>query len=64
MNNFWNNIRRYPSFLISSFIGLILVIISPFKKLFKKPKLRIFIILLILVFLVNLYFILKTMVGL
>ena len=42
MDNFWENLRRYPSFFISSFTGLILVILTPFKKLFKIPKLRIF----------------------
>jgi hypothetical protein len=35
MDNFWENLRRYPSFFISSFTGLILVILTPFKKLFK-----------------------------
>ena len=64
MNNFWNNILRYPRFFISSVSGLILVILTPFKNLFKIPKLRIFLILFIIIFLVSLYFILKTMVGL
>ena len=64
MNNFWNNIFRYPRFFISSVTGLILVILTPFKNLFKIPKLRIFLILFIIVFFVSLYFILKTMVGL
>jgi len=64
MNNFWNNIRRYPSFFISSFIGLILVILTPFKKLLKKSKSRVFIILLIMIFFITLYVTLKTMVGL
>ena len=64
MNNFWNNILRYPRFFISSVSGLILVILTPFKNLFKIPKLRIFLILFIIIFFVSLYFILKTMVGL
>ena len=64
MNNFWNNILRYPRFFISSVSGLILVILTPFKNLFKIPKLRIFLILFIIIFLASLYFILKTMVGL
>ena len=44
MNDFWNNISRYPRFFISSVIGLTLIIITPFRNLFKIPKLRIFLI--------------------
>ena len=64
MNNFWNNILRYPRFFISSFTGLILIILTPFKNLFKIPKLRIFLILFLLLFFISLYTILKNMVGL
>ena len=52
MNDFWKNISRYPRFFISSLIGLILIILTPFKNLFKVKKFRIYII--ILFFLVNL----------
>jgi hypothetical protein len=64
MNDFWNNILRYPRFFISSLAGLILVILAPFRNLFKVPKLRIFIILFVLVFLISLYFILVNMLSL
>jgi uncharacterized membrane protein len=64
MSDFWNNISRYPRFLISSLAGLILVILAPFKNLFKIPKLRIFLIIGILIFLTILYFIIHNMVGL
>jgi len=64
MNDFWNNISRYPRFFISSLIGLILVILAPFKNLFKVPKLRIVLILSILTLITLLYFILRSMVGL
>jgi len=64
MNNFWNNVLRYPRFFISSMIGLILVILVPFKNLFKTPKLRWFLILFNLVFIISIYFIIRTMVGL
>jgi hypothetical protein len=43
MNDFWNNISSYPRFFISSLAGLILVILAPFKNLFKVPKFRILI---------------------
>ncbi len=64
MNNFWNNILRYPRFFISSFTGLILVILTPFQNLLKIPKLRIFLFLFILLFFICLYNILKNMIGL
>ena len=64
MNNFWTNILRYPRFFISSLAGLILVILTPFKNLFKTSKLRIFVILIVFVFLITLLLVLKNMVGL
>nr|YP_009497197.1 hypothetical protein ycf33 [Discostella pseudostelligera]AWT39910.1 hypothetical protein ycf33 [Discostella pseudostelligera] len=64
MNNFWSNIVRYPRFFISSMIGLILIILTPFRNLFKTPKLRLFLILFSLVFILSLYFIIRNMVGL
>ena len=63
MNDFWNNISRYPRFFISSLIGLILVILAPFKNLFKVPKLRIVLILSLITLLTLLYLILRSMVG-
>jgi len=64
MNDFWNNISRYPRFFISSLAGLILVILGPFKNLFKIKKLRIFVVLSFILFVGILYFILINMVGL
>ena len=64
MNDFWTNISRYPRFFISSVIGLALIIITPFRNLFKIPKLRIFVILFIIGLIGFLYFVLKSMVGL
>jgi hypothetical protein len=64
MNNFWTNIVRYPRFFISSMIGLVLIILTPLRNLFKTPKLRLFLIFFILVFIFSLYFIIRTMVGL
>ena len=64
MNDFWNNISRYPRFFISSLAGLILVILAPFKNLFKIKKLRIFVIVGFLVFIAVLYAIIINMVGL
>ena len=64
MNDFWTNILRYPRFFISSLIGLILVILTPFRNLFKTPKLRVFVILVLFLSLLTLYTIIKNMVGL
>ncbi len=64
MNDFWNNISRYPRFFISSLAGLILVILSPFKNLFKIKKLRIALIILFLLIIIIIYSIVKTMTGL
>ena len=58
MNDFWTNILRYPRFFISSLVGLILVILTPFRNLFKNPKSRIILIIFSVLFLVGLYLIL------
>ena len=64
MNDFWNNISRYPRFFISSLAGLILIILAPFQNLLKIKKLRIFVILSFLLLILILYTILKSMTGL
>ena len=64
MNDFWNNISRYPRFFISSLAGLILVILTPFKNLFKIKKLRIFVIVGFILFIGILYTIIINMAGL
>nr|AWT38705.1 hypothetical protein ycf33 [Licmophora sp.] len=64
MNNFWKNILRYPRFFISSLFGLILVILTPMRNLFKITKFRIFLIFGILMVFILLYLILVNMTGL
>ena len=63
MNDFWNNISRYPRFFISSLAGLILIILAPFKNLFKIKKFRILVIISFLLFIVILYNIIKSMTN-
>jgi hypothetical protein len=63
MNDFWNNILRYPRFLISSVSGLILVILTPFRNLLKIKKLRSFLLIFITLLLISLYNILKNMIS-
>ena len=64
MNNFWSNISRYPRFFISSLAGLILVILSPFRNLFKIPKLRILVIIFFILFVAILYNVIINMTAL
>lgn len=63
MNDFWNNVSRYPRFFISSLVGLILVILEPFKNLFRIPKLRSMLIISVLTLTILLYIIIRNMVG-
>ena len=63
MSDFWNNISRYPRFFISSVAGLILVILAPFKNLFKVPKFRILLIVGFLLFIGLLYIIITNMTA-
>ena len=51
MNDFWNNISRYPRFFVSSLIGLILVILTPFRNLFKIKKFRFILPTILILFL-------------
>ena len=64
MENFWTNILRYPRFFISSLLGLILIILTPFRNLFKNPKLKVLALIGTLLFISILAFILKSMVAL
>ena len=64
MEDFWNNISRYPRFFISSIVGLILIIITPLKNLFKIKKLRGFLILGLILFVTFLYITIEKMFGL
>jgi Protein of unknown function (DUF751) len=63
MNDFWNNISRYPRFFISSLAGLILVILAPLRNLFKIKKFRFLIPIVVLLFGLILYLIILNMTG-
>ena len=52
MVNFWENVLRYPKFFISSVIGLMVIIISPIRKLFTNPNTKWFSIIIVLILLV------------
>ena len=63
MNDFWNNVSRYPRFFISSLAGLILVILAPLKNLFKIKKFRILVPVFIILIIVLIYNIIVNMTG-
>jgi hypothetical protein len=64
MNNFWNNVLRYPRFFISSVAGLIIIILTPVKNLFKIRKLRFFLVIFLLLFIAILYGVIVNMTAL
>nr|YP_003002220.1 conserved hypothetical plastid protein Ycf33 [Aureoumbra lagunensis]ACS36932.1 conserved hypothetical plastid protein Ycf33 [Aureoumbra lagunensis] len=38
MLNFWENIARYPRFFFSSMLGLVLILTTPFQRLFRTKS--------------------------
>uniref|UniRef100_UPI003001EC79 Ycf33 n=1 Tax=Cocconeiopsis kantsiensis TaxID=3082010 RepID=UPI003001EC79 len=64
MNDFWNNVSRYPRFFISSLVGLILVIVAPFRNLLKIKKFRVLVPIVFILSIFLLTKILTTMTGL
>lgn len=63
MNDFWNNILRYPKFFVSSVTGLILIILTPFRNLLKIEKFRLITLISLVAFIVILYFVIVNMTG-
>jgi hypothetical protein len=67
MDEFWENIIRYPRFFISSLAGLILIILRPIINLFKvkssKPTIFLLKLSLMVIFSI-LCFVLIAMIGL
>nr|WCH55603.1 hypothetical protein [Hypnea pseudomusciformis] len=61
MNNLWKNIKKFPLFIISVFIGFFLTTIQPFFKLLKKRKNRIIIPTTITIILIIIYNTLRLM---
>jgi hypothetical protein len=64
MSDFWSNISRYPRFFVSSLAGLIIVILTPFRNLFKIKKFRFLLPIFLILFFLILYFILINMFAL
>jgi len=64
MDDFWNNISRFPRFFITSLAGSILVILAPVRNLLKVKKFRFLVPIGFLLFIIILYLILLNMTGL
>ena len=64
MNDFWNNISRYPRFFISSLAGLILIILTPLRNFFKIKKFRFILPIFLVTSIALLYIIITNMVAL
>lgn len=64
MKDFWKNILRYPSYLISVILGVLFSFASPLLPLFKRPSTAIALSGLILASFAFLFFTLRAMLGL
>ena len=64
MNDFLQNIIRYPRFFISSVIVLIFIILTPLRNLYRIETLRIFLIIILITVIGFLVTIIRMMVGL
>ena len=63
MLNFWENIVRYPRFLISSLLGLGFIITQPFQKLFRTLTGKILFSIILLLSFVFIRFIFENMLD-
>jgi hypothetical protein len=63
MNDFWNNISRYPRFFISSVAGLIFVILAPLKNLLKVKNFQYIVPVVFILVFITLYKIIMIMAG-
>lgn len=63
MNNFWDNVYKFPRFLISVIIGFILTTLYPIFKLLKSKKSRFILTLSILILGTVIYKVIKLMLG-
>nr|QVY58046.1 hypothetical protein [Betaphycus gelatinus] len=63
MNNFWNNINKFPRFLIVVFTGFFLTTLKPIFKLLTDKKKKIIGITIITLFVSIIYYILSVMLA-
>nr|YP_009237834.1 Ycf33 [Gracilariopsis lemaneiformis]YP_009294762.1 hypothetical protein Gch_163 [Gracilariopsis chorda]AJO68403.1 hypothetical protein [Gracilariopsis lemaneiformis]AML79947.1 Ycf33 [Gracilariopsis lemaneiformis]AOM67022.1 hypothetical protein Gch_163 [Gracilariopsis chorda] len=63
MTNFWDNIRRFPSFLLSVITGFFLTTFYPIFELLKVKNKRLIIVTIILIFIMIILNILRYMLS-
>ena len=63
MDTFWNNINKFPRFLISVILGFFLTVFYPVFKLLKNKKTGIYIYIILPLLITLFYIVLKLMVG-
>lgn len=64
MEDFFNNVGRYPRYLISFTLGIFLTALSPLVPLFRRPSTAIAAVAFLVSFLVFVGFTLRAMLGL
>lgn len=64
MTNFWQNLKRFPTFIISVLIGLVVVIITPIIKRNNPKKSQNLLLILFFILIISISFTLKTMLQL
>lgn len=64
MYTFWDNLNKFPRFLIATLVGFFLTTFEPISKLLKNKKTAIVILNLIIIIVSTLYLILRMMLGL
>lgn len=64
MYNFWDNIDKFPRFLIATFLGFFLTTLEPISKLLKNKKTNIIITIILIIICLLLYLTIKKMLGL
>ena len=63
MNTFWDNISKFPRFLITVIVGFFLTTLQPIFKLLKGRKKRFFLTVILCLFIAGTYQTLKLMLG-
>ncbi len=64
MEEFFNNVSRYPRYLITFTLGIFLTALSPLLPLFRRPSTAIAAVALLISFFIFLSFTLQAMLGL
>nr|QCI07933.1 hypothetical protein [Pleonosporium borreri] len=64
MYNFWNNLDKFPRFLIATILGFFLTTFQPIFRLLKNKRLNTITLIIIITIITSLYLIIVKMLGL